>query len=53
MKVLCHVDRFVHQAQKLKNLVEFLKLVGAAEIDKTNSFMLPPKNFCNHDKFLD
>ena len=52
MKVLCHVDRFVHQAQKLKNLVEFLKLEGVAESDKINNFLLPPKNFYNHHKFL-
>ena len=52
MKVLCHVDRFVHQTQKLKNLVEFLKLEGVAESDKINSFLLPPMNFYNHHKFL-
>ena len=52
MKALCHVDRFVHQAQKLKNLVEFLKLEEVAESDKTNSFLLPPYNFYNHHKFL-
>ena len=52
MKVSCHVDRFVHQAQKLKNLVEFLKLEGVAESDQINNFLLPPKNFYNHHKFL-
>ena len=48
MKVSCHVDRFVHQAQKLKNLVEFLKPEGVAESDLINSFLLPPKTFYNH-----
>ena len=48
MKVSCHVDRFVHQAQKLKNLVEFLKLEGVAESDKINYFWFPSKLSYNH-----
>ena len=52
MKVLCHAGQFVLQAQKLKNLAEFLKPEGVVESDKVNSFLLPPKNFYNHHKFL-